>query len=228
MVILDTADLEIQTPVRFGVSELSDSDQRIIVNNYLTSTQKRIIDIFFALVGLTLVVMLTPFVAVVTILTSGFPVFYRRDRMCLHGRLFSMVKFRTMTNGVRAEAQILRTEQNDPRISTIGKLLRRSYIDELPQFWNVLLGQMSVVGPRPEFPELAVELTQIRKKFPLRLAAKPGITGLAQIRYSYSSDNTHAAGRLPYDLEYIKRASLRMDTWIIMQTIIRSVKLGGT
>lgn len=225
---MDRVDSKVQSAVALGKPELSDSSEKIVVNYYLTSTRKRLIDVVFALLGLSMIAPLTPFVAVATVLTSGLPVFYRRDRMGLHGRLFSMVKFRTMTNGVRAQEQTLRTEQDDPRISKVGRLLRKSYIDELPQFWNVLKGEMSVVGPRPEFPELASELSQIRKKFPQRLAAKPGITGLAQVRYSYSFDNAHAAGRLPYDLEYIKEASLRVDIWIILQTIMRSVKFGGT
>jgi len=198
------------------------------VNGYLSSRRKRLIDIAFSVVGVSMVLILTPFVALMIILTSGFPVFYRRERLGLHGRQFKMVKFRTMTNADRTHGQSLRTEANDPRVSKVGWFLRRAYIDELPQFWNVLLGQMSVVGPRPEFPALAVELSQIRKNFPRRLATKPGITGLAQIRYSYSFNNAHAAGRLPYDLEYIKRASLKVDLWIIMQTITKSVKFGGT
>jgi len=198
------------------------------VNGYLTSRRKRVVDILFSVIGLTAVIVLTPFVALVTVLTSGLPIFYRRDRLGLYGRQFSMAKFRTMANSENSTRQNLRTEQNDPRISQVGWILRKTYIDELPQFWNVLMGQMSVVGPRPEFPELAVELSQIRKKFPRRLAAKPGITGLAQVRYSYSFDNAHAAGRLPYDLEYIKRASLRFDIWIIIQTITKTVRLSGT
>lgn len=198
------------------------------VNSYLISRRKRVVDILFSLIGISAVIGLFPFVALVTVLTSGLPIFYRRDRLGLNGRPFNMAKFRTMVNGDNHARQNLRTEQNDPRISSVGRILRRTYVDELPQFWNVLLGQMSVVGPRPEFSELAVELTQISKKFPRRLAAKPGITGLAQIRYSYSFDNAHAAGRLPYDLEYIKRASLRFDIWIITKTISKAMKLGGT
>ena len=170
----------------------------------------------------------TPFVTIALIVTSGPPIFYRRERLGREGRLFRMVKFRTMVEGNTETSASLRTAQNDPRISKIGRVLRQSYIDELPQFWNVLRGDMSVVGPRPEFPELAKELKLIRSQFPKRLTVKPGITGLAQIYYSHSHTNDHAARRLHYDLEYVKRASFRVDLWIITRTITRSLRFRGS
>ena len=200
----------------------------VTFNSYLTSNNKRFLDVVVSIIGLALTIMLLPMVAVMVLANSGFPVFFRRERLGLHGIKFVMVKFRTMSNSGHDSESNLRTSKNDLRISRPGRFLRKTYIDELPQFWNVLKGEMSVVGPRPEFPELAVELGHIRKRFPDRLAAKPGITGLAQIRYTYSHNNAHAAGRLPYDLEYIKRASFRLDLWIIWQTIARAVKLNGT
>ena len=198
------------------------------VNCYLLSKRKRTIDIIFAVFGILLLALISPFIAIATILTNGMPVFYKRERLGVNGIRFSMFKFRTMQNNATNVKQNLRTELNDPRILKIGKILRKTYIDELPQFWNVIKGEMSVVGPRPEFPELSDELSLIRKQFSRRVSVKPGITGLAQVLYSYSFDNEHAVGRLPYDLEYIKRASLILDLWIIKQTITRTFKLNGT
>ena len=166
-------------------------------SSYLTSQRKRALDIVFALVGLMITLVLLVPVSLIMVLTSGFPVFYRRDRLGLYGRKFVMVKFTTMKTGSASDTNDLRTAINDPRISMIGRIIRKTYVDELPQFWNVLMGEMSVVGPRPEFPELAIELNQIRRQFPKRLLAKPGVTGLAQVRYTYSHDNAHAVGRLP-------------------------------
>ncbi len=199
-----------------------------VVNTYLTSRSKRYIDISFAIIGLIAVAISLPFVAVLLISSSGLPVFYRRARLGLYGREFSMVKYRTMEKNDKTPENALRTAKNDPRISRIGSILRKSYVDELPQFWNVLKGDMSAVGPRPEFPELAIQLSRIRSEFPRRLLAKPGITGLAQIRYQYSHDNAHAAGRLPFDLTYIKQASFKVDLWIISRTLAKSFKFGGT
>jgi len=197
-------------------------------NSYLISRRKRALDLLFAVAGLVIMLVLIVPVSIVVVASSGFPVFYRRDRLGLYGRKFVMVKFKTMSRSKNDDINRLRTAKDDPRISKVGRILRKTYVDELPQFWNVFKGEMSAVGPRPEFPELAVELRQIRTQFPKRLLGKPGVTGLAQIRYVYSHDNAHAAGRLPYDLEYLKKASVRYDLWIVWRTIAKALKFGGT
>ncbi len=225
---MDKLDLDESLSATQSEERTADSDYVGLAAGYLISKRKRLVDLFVGVFGLLIVgLMLLP-LSIIIIVASGFPVFYRRERLGIHGRVFVMVKFRTMVNLERQSGLGLRTVNDDPRISFVGRLLRKSYIDELPQFWNVIKGDMSVVGPRPEFPELAIELTRIRKQFPKRLDAKPGLTGLAQIRYAHSHDNAHAAGRLPYDLEYTKRASFLVDLWIIWQTILKTIRFSGT
>jgi lipopolysaccharide/colanic/teichoic acid biosynthesis glycosyltransferase len=225
---MDKLDLDESLSATQSEARTADSDYVGLAAGYLLSKRKRLVDLFVGVFGLLIVgLMLLP-LSIIIIVASGFPVFYRRERLGIHGRVFIMVKFRTMVNLERQSGLGLRTVNDDPRISFVGRLLRKSYIDELPQFWNVIKGDMSVVGPRPEFPELAIELTRIRKQFPKRLNAKPGLTGLAQIRYVHSHDNAHAAGRLPYDLEYTKRASFLVDLWIIWQTILKTIRFSGT
>ncbi len=225
---MDKLDLDESLSATQSEARTADSDYVGLAAGYLLSKRKRLVDLFVGVFGLLIVgLMLLP-LSIIIIVASGFPVFYRRERLGIYGRVFIMVKFRTMVNLERQSGLGLRTVNDDPRISFVGRLLRKSYIDELPQFWNVIKGDMSVVGPRPEFPELAIELTRIRKQFPKRLNAKPGLTGLAQIRYVHSHDNAHAAGRLPYDLEYTKRASFLVDLWIIWQTILKTIRFSGT
>lgn len=156
------------------------------------------------------------------------PVFYKRSRLGLHGKGFDLIKFRTMNEGSDQKKSGLRTQVLDSRITNIGRVLRKSYIDELPQFWNVFKGDMSIVGPRPEFPELYVDLEKIMSGFTERLVVRPGITGLAQTQYKHAHNDIEAAGRLKYDMKYIETASFFGDLFIIVQTVFRSMKFKGS
>ena len=146
------------------------------------------------------------------------PVFYRQVRVGLNGRPFSVMKFRSMrTDAEKAGAQM--AARNDSRVTRIGRFIRKTRIDELPQLFNVLKGEMSLVGPRPERPEFVSEFEQSINGYSLRHQVKPGITGWAQVRYPYGETVEDAANKLLYDLSYIRRNSLLLDITILFQTI---------
>jgi lipopolysaccharide/colanic/teichoic acid biosynthesis glycosyltransferase len=146
------------------------------------------------------------------------PVFYNQIRIGLRNRTFRIWKLRTMT--VNAESSGAQwAAENDHRITRIGKLLRKTRIDELPQLWNILRGEMSIVGPRPERPEFVVELIKEIPFYNQRHLMKPGLTGWAQINYPYGANSVDALRKLEYDLYYIKNASLGLDFQIVLRTI---------
>jgi exopolysaccharide biosynthesis polyprenyl glycosylphosphotransferase len=150
---------------------------------------------------------------------SGGPVFYRQRRSGEGGKPFQVLKFRTMITDAEAGGAAVWASQDDPRVTRVGRILRRTRWDELPQFWNVLRGEMSVVGPRPERPE---HLTLLESEVPFwnrRLLVKPGITGWAQIHLGYTDDVSGAASKLSYDLYYLKHRSLGFDVLILIATL---------
>jgi len=158
-------------------------------------------------------------------LTSRGPLFYRRARVGRDGKLFTMVKFRTMLVDSDSDISKLRTEpENDPRITAAGHFLRRFHLDEAPQFWNVIKNDMSVVGPRPEFEELLPELLKIEPRFNERTRVKPGVTGLAQVKYVHASEAQAAAERYRYDSQYMAEASLWKDILIILRTTVNFLR----
>ena len=197
------------------------------VSPYLNSRRKRAFDIALSLVGLFVLGLILPIVGFAVCLTSRGPIFHSRARVGKDDVLFSMIKFRTMVRAGGEDSGQLRTQTGDPRITKVGTVLRKTYIDEIPQFLNVLRGEMSIVGPRPEFPELARELVRARPEFAKRTAAKPGITGLAQVQYVHATDDEQAANRISYDLKYIRHASLRLDVKLVVKTLRRAARFGG-
>ncbi len=177
-------------------------------------------DIAASLIGLALMLPLWPLIALLIRLDSRGPAIYKQARVGLHGRLFNMYKFRTMR--VNAEQDGARwAEKNDSRVTRIGRFLRRSRLDELPQLWNILRGDMSLVGPRPERPEFVEKLSELIPHYRQRHLIKPGLTGWAQIRYSYGASVEDAHRKLCYDLYYLKHRSIDLDTAIIIRTIGR-------
>ncbi len=154
-------------------------------------------------------------------LTSPGPVFYHQQRVGQHGRIFTVHKFRSMRQDAEADdrARCGRRRHGDPRVTPIGRFLRRSRLDELPQLWNVLKGDMSFVGPRPERPEFVAELTRQIPFYGQRHVVRPGLTGWAQVRYTYGASVEDALQKLQYDLFYIKNLSLALDLFIILDTI---------
>jgi exopolysaccharide biosynthesis polyprenyl glycosylphosphotransferase len=188
---------------------------------------KRLLDILLSLVGLFVCLLLTPFTAILILLDSGFPILYSQVRSGMNGKTYNIYKFRTMRRDAEKNGKVQVTVEHDDRITHVGNILRRSHIDELPQFWNVLLGHMSIVGPRAERPELIIEYQKQIPLYRARLLAKPGITGWAQINYGYTSTTIQTVIKLEYDLYYIKHRNLLMDITIILRTITQVIGFQG-
>lgn len=180
---------------------------------------KRLIDIVGALVGLLIFIVLLPFLAFAVWVDTGSPVFYSQERLGKGGIRFKIFKFRSMHQDSEMDGGPYTTMENDPRVTRVGGFLRRSRLDELPQFWSVLRGEMSLVGPRAERPSLVKEYQKQIPFYRARLLVKPGLTGWAQINYGYVSSVTETVVKLEYDLYYIKHRRLAMDVSIILRTI---------
>lgn len=147
------------------------------------------------------------------------PVLYVQDRVGQFGRVFRMFKFRTMVENAEAPGQAVWSPDNDVRVTRLGRVLRKFRLDEIPQLWNVMRGEMSLVGPRPERPEIVADLEKRIPNYRERENAPPGITGWAQVRYAYVNTVEDVARKLEYDLYYIKNLSVRLDVQILLRTI---------
>jgi sugar transferase (PEP-CTERM system associated) len=152
-------------------------------------------------------------------LTSPGPVLYHQQRVGLNGRPFTLHKFRTMRMDAEAETGAVWAKEDDPRVTRVGRFLRRSRLDELPQCWNVLKGDMSLVGPRPERPEFVADLTRQIPFYRQRHVIRPGLTGWAQVRYSYGASVEDAMQKLQFELYYIKNMSMALDLYVIAETV---------
>ncbi|MDE3091938.1 MAG: sugar transferase, partial [Chloroflexota bacterium] len=180
---------------------------------------KRIFDFAFALIGTIGLGALLPFIALAMRLESPGPIFYAQERVGQGGRVFRVRKIRTMVMDAERHGQALWAAQNDPRITRVGRLLRKMHLDELPQFWNILRGEMSVVGPRPERPEFVAQFEQQVPFYRLRHAVKPGMAGWAVLNAGYVDSMDDARLRVEYDLYYIKHQSMWMDLWILFRMV---------
>ncbi len=184
------------------------------------SATKRGVDIAAAVVGLIVAAPLFLICAALVKLTSAGPVLYHQVRVGQHGRNFRVHKFRSMRQDAEAvTGAVWAKAGNDPRVTFVGRILRRTRLDELPQLWNVLVGNMSLVGPRPERPEFVKDLTTQIPFYGQRHVVKPGVTGWAQVRYTYGASVEDAMEKLQYDLFYVKNLSLPLDLYIILETI---------
>ncbi|MEW6250632.1 MAG: sugar transferase [Planctomycetota bacterium] len=179
---------------------------------------RRIMDAVVAALGLALTLPLWPLIALLVRLDSGGPALFRQVRVGLRGRRFTMYKFRTMRPDAEPDGARW-AEENDERVTRIGRFLRRTRLDELPQLFNILRGDMSLVGPRPERPEFVRELERVLPHYRLRHLARPGLTGWAQINYRYGSSVADAHRKLCYDLYYLKHRSLELDVGILIRTL---------
>lgn len=186
---------------------------------------RRLVSILISLALLILVLPLIPLIALAIRLNSPGPVFYRQRRVGQFGRVFYCYKFRTMRADAEADVGPTWAGDNDPRITPVGRFLRKTRLDELPQLWNVLRGDMGFVGPRPERPEFVEKLAAHIPYYHLRHIIRPGITGWAQINYHYGASIEESKEKLRYDLYYIKNLSLSLDLYIVLQTI-KTVVLG--
>ncbi|MQA28869.1 MAG: TIGR03013 family PEP-CTERM/XrtA system glycosyltransferase [Luteitalea sp.] len=179
---------------------------------------KRFCDITAASAMLLLLAPVMAAVAVLVRLTSPGPVVYQQVRVGQHGRVFKVRKFRSMRADAEAATGAVWATQNDTRITPVGRLIRRSRLDELPQLWNVLVGDMSLIGPRPERPEFVKMLTERIPFYGERHVIRPGLTGWAQVRYCYGASVEDAMEKLQYDLFYMKHMSLALDLVIAFET----------
>ena len=184
------------------------------------SATKRLLDLVAAGAGLVLAVPIMAIVAAAIRLTSPGAALYHQQRVGQHGRIFTVHKFRSMSEDAEATTgPVWASKAGDPRVTPVGRFLRRSRLDELPQLWNVLKGDMSFVGPRPERPEFVKELTREIPFYGQRHVVRPGLTGWAQVRYTYGASVEDALQKLQYDLFYIKNLSLALDLFIILDTV---------
>ena len=180
---------------------------------------RRTLSIIISLIGLILSLPLLPFIMLAIRLDSPGPVFYTQTRVGKAGRTFKVVKFRTMRQDAEAKSGPKWAGDNDPRVTRIGKFLRSSRLDEIPQLWCVLKGDMAFVGPRPERPEFIEWLSKEIPYYNVRHMVRPGLTGWAQIKYKYGSTVQDSREKLQYDLFYIKNASIGLDLLIMFQTV---------
>jgi exopolysaccharide biosynthesis polyprenyl glycosylphosphotransferase len=179
---------------------------------------KRLLDILGGLVGMILLLISFPPIALAIVLDSGFPIFYSQVRSGRGDHRYRMIKFRTMKQNAEADGQPQWAEESDPRATRVGRILRKTHLDELPQFINVLRGEMSLVGPRAERPELVEWFQKSVPFYRARLLVKPGITGWAQVNFGYTATIDETIVKLEYDLYYIMNRNLLIDILILLRT----------
>lgn len=187
---------------------------------------RRAFDIACALAGLALLGLALPLLAPLIKLGSPGPLLYRQVRLGLGGRPFTLYKLRTMVADAEPDGPVW-AQPADPRVTPVGRWLRRTRLDELPQAWNILRGEMSVIGPRPERPELVAALARDIPFYRARHAIRPGLTGWATVRQGYAGSHDDARRKLEYDLYYIKHRSLLLDLRILLQTAATVLRLAG-
>jgi exopolysaccharide biosynthesis polyprenyl glycosylphosphotransferase len=205
---------------------LSLPSERVISPVYLC--WQKVMDAAFGLLGSMVLLLILPLLATLIYLDSPGPIFYRQERMGLHGRAFRIYKFRSM----RQDAEHLGSAQwavaDDPRVTRIGRFMRATHLDELPQVFNILRGEMSLIGPRPERQEFVSALSNTIPFYRCRLSVKPGLTGWAQVKYHYGNSDLDALIKLQYDLYYIKHQSFMLDIFIMLKTVTEVLFRYGT
>lgn len=186
---------------------------------------KRIIDLALALLGLIPLVLSVPVVFVGNLVANRGPLVFRQPRIGRNGKKFQIFKFRTMRTNAHGEGEW--TAKDDPRLTPFGRILRRLHIDELPQMLNILRGELSVVGPRPEQPQYVEALTEKIPFYELRHLVRPGLTGWAQVKYEYGATDSDALEKLQYDFFYLQNQSVSLDLLVIRRTIRHVLGMGG-
>jgi len=181
---------------------------------------KRMFDMVASAIGLVLVSPILILTAIVIKIVSPGPAFFSQERVGLNGELFKIYKMRTMRLDAEQLSGPVWAKENDPRLIKFGKLIRKSHIDELPQLYNVLRGEMSIVGPRPERPLFVEKLSREILDYPKRVNVKPGITGLAQVWHKYDETIEDVKKKVKYDLLYIRKMCLLVDLRILMRTVL--------
>ena len=217
--------------IRHSVPE-SALDERWIIDNLagqetgVYEQVKRICDVFLAAIFALPTLALTPLIALAIWLDDHGPVIFAQKRVGKGGQSFSIVKFRTMRVDAETHGAVF-AQENDPRVTRIGRFLRITRLDELPQLWNIFRGEMSFVGPRPERPEIEDELSKTIPLFPVRHLIRPGLTGWAQVSAPYASTFEDHMLKLRHDLYYLKYRSLILDATIVLKTFYSVLKRKG-
>jgi exopolysaccharide biosynthesis polyprenyl glycosylphosphotransferase len=188
---------------------------------------KRVGDVTLSLLALIPYLLILPVIAIAIKRDSPGPVFYTQSRVGRYGRLFNIIKFRTMITDAEKFSGAVFAGENDPRITRVGRFLRRTRLDELPQLINILRGDMSLVGPRPERPEHVARLQEKIPFYRTRHVVRPGLTGWAQVRYHYGADDHDAMVKLQYDLYYIRHQSVLLDVDILIRTVGKVLNMAG-
>lgn len=212
---LPVGELE-RTSLFFDISEL---------HGVRYSRLKRLVDVACGVAGLLPLLLVTPFVLLGNLVANRGPLLYRQERVGRGGTPFEILKFRTMLPGDPEVVDTSWTTEHDPRVTSFGRLLRRTHLDELPQVVNILRGDLSIVGPRPEQPRYVRELSAKLPFYGMRHLVRPGLTGWAQVKYGYAGDERDAVEKLQYEFFYLRRQGLRFDLRVIGRTV-RSV-FGG-
>ena len=202
------------------ISELNNNNAQslnnVVSNGYLD--KKRVLDLLVIAVVLPFVAVIMAVTAVVIKLESSGSVFFWQKRVGMDGKTFNMMKFRSMTSDSEAKGSQF-AQSNDMRVTRVGKFIRKFRIDELPQLWNVVKGDMSIIGPRPEQESFVNEFNKTIPNYSMRHLVRPGITGLAQTEQGYVADADGTVTKLKYDLYYIKNISFMTDLQITLKTI---------
>jgi lipopolysaccharide/colanic/teichoic acid biosynthesis glycosyltransferase len=194
------------------------SDIKKVISAPWRRAIKRLTDILISLFGIIILSPLILYVAVRVLFSSKGPVIYSQERVGYKGKIFRIRKFRSMYENAELGGPQL-SETNDPRITPWGRTMRRWKLDELPQLWNVLSGEMSIVGPRPERAHYVEQIARLTDLYAALLQMKPGITSLGMIRFGYAGNVDEMIQRMQYDLIYLENNSLRMDIKIMMSTL---------
>lgn len=185
--------------------------------NHLYLLFSRLIDVLFSIVGLLFGVLFLPFIVFGNLLGNRGPLFYSQERIGKNGNVFRIYKFRTMVKNAEADGAVF-TTTNDSRITKFGKFMRKTRLDEFPQFINILKGDMAIIGPRPERPVFVQQIAEKMPFYETRHVVKPGLTGWAQVNYSYGDSIDDSLVKLQYDLYYIKHRSIFIDINIVIKT----------
>ena len=202
---------------RLALSHIDDNFLDDHAQNYFYAPLKRLGDILAVLLLAPLAIPLGLVTAVVIRLESSGPALFRQERVGLYGKTFTMLKFRSMTDSPDVQAQF--AEHGDPRITRVGRFIRKYRFDEIPQLWNVLVGQMSLIGPRPEQVSMVEAFAETIPYYPYRHLVRPGLSGWAQVQQGYAASHEETITKLSYDLYYVKHCSLALDLLISAKTL---------
>ena len=208
-----------QIPIEFVDSQwvLSAMQDRVFFTRFQMAI-KRAFDVVGAVAALPILAVVFPFVALAIKMDTPGPIFYLQERTGRAGRKFRIIKFRTMGTDAEKDGKAVWAQNNDPRITRVGAFLRKTRIDELPQFINVLLGEMSLVGPRPEREQIEQKLDVELPHYFIRRLVKPGITGWAQVHYKYGNTLQDSLKKLQYDAYYVRHWTVMMDVYVVLRT----------